>query len=405
MTRRTALRDERGFTLIEMLVSVAIMVGITGVIFSLVDPSRGTYDAQPQVSDMQQRMRVGTTFLSNDLLMAGAGAPDGGEVLGSLLNYFAPIQPSRVGWLNSDVAAGVLYRDDAITLMYIPWDSPHTTVLDPMPQPSSELKVDEVKGCDESETNYPLCRFYDGQPAIIFDETGAWDDMVITQVQPSSVHLQHNKAVPGNTLSKRYQPGAQIAQLLMRTYYLDSDTQQLKSYDGYLRDEAVIDNVVDLKFEYYGDPRPPYVTDTSTRATTYGPRPPALGSVPTTGSDTWPWPAGENCTFSVDAGTGQHTPRLADLAAGSIALVQLTEDILTDGPFCPEPDVPAKFDADLLRIRKVGVLMRVQVASANLRGPASALFRNPGTGRSARTLVPDQEIRFEITPRNFNLGR
>jgi prepilin-type N-terminal cleavage/methylation domain-containing protein len=404
MTRRPTIRSQRGFTLIELLASVAIMISVTAAIFALVDPSRGTYEQQPQVSDMQQRLRVGTGFLSNDLMMAGAGAPAGGSILGTLLNYFAPIQPIRVGWLSPDIENGVLYRDDAITLMFIPWNSPHTTVVDPMPQPSSELKVAEVKGCDESEVNYPLCRFYDGQPAVIFDETGAWDDMVITHVQPSSVHLQHNKAIPGNTFSKKYQPGAQVAQLLMRTYYLDADARQLMSYDGYLRDEAVIDNVVDLRFEYYGDPRPPYVTNTTTLETTYGPRPPKLGTTPT-GSDTWPWGAGANCVYDIDPGTGQHVPRLIDLAPGSQALVLLDEEILTDGPFCPEPTVPSRFDADLLRVRKVGVMMRVQVESANLRGPAGALFRNAGTGLSGRTLVPDQEIRFEITPRNFNLGR
>ena len=402
MTERR--RGERGFTIVELLISMAIIIGVTGVVFSLVDPSRGTYEAQPQVSDMQQRLRVGTTFLSNDLLMAGAGAPAGGSLLGSLLNYFAPIQPIRVGWLNSDIDAGILYRDDAITLMSIPWDAPHTTVKDPMPQPSSEIKVYEVASCDESEDNYPLCRFYDGQHAVIFDETGAWDDMVITQVQTGSVHLQHNKMIEGNTFSKKYQAGAQIAQLMMRTYYYDAAAQQLKSYDGYLRDEAVIDNVVDLKFEYYGDPRPPFVTNTSTLETTYGPRPPKLGTTPS-GSDTWPWGPGANCVYDIDPGTGQHTPRLADLAPGSVGLIQLTKETLTDGPFCPEPGVPSHFDADLLRIRKVGVLMRVQVASANLRGPAGVLFKNAGTGLSARTMVPDQEIRFEITPRNFNLGR
>jgi prepilin-type N-terminal cleavage/methylation domain-containing protein len=404
MSLRSALRAERGFTLIEMLVSVAIMVAVTGAIFSLVDPSRGTYQQQPQVSDMQQRMRVGTTFLTNDLLMAGAGAPAGGELLGTLLNYFAPIQPIRVGWLSPDIAAGTLYRDDAITLMHIPYDAPHTTVEDPMPQPSSEIKVFEVTSCDESEANYPLCRFYDGLHAIIFDETGAWDDMVITEVQTGSVHLQHNKSIEGNTFSKKYQTGAQIAQLSMRTYYLNAATNQLMSYDGYLRDEAVIDNVVDLEFEYWGDPRPPYVTDLTTLATTYGPRPPKLGTTPS-GSDTWPWGPGANCVFEVDPGTGQHAPRLTDLVPGSQALVLLTEELLTDGPFCPEDTVAARFDADLLRIRKVGVRLRVQVESANLRGPASALFANPGTGITARSLVPDQEIRFEITPRNFNLGR
>ena len=65
------------------------------------------------------------------------------------------------------------------------------------------------------------------------------------------------------------------------------------AYDGYMRDEAVIDNVVDLAFEYFGDPRPPYVTDTTTRNTTYGPRPPALGVTPS-GHDSWSWGPGAN---------------------------------------------------------------------------------------------------------------
>jgi prepilin-type N-terminal cleavage/methylation domain-containing protein len=404
MSGRTRGRGERGFTLVELLLSMVIMVGITAAIFALVDPARGTYRQQPEVSDMQQRLRVGTTFLGNDLMMAGAGTPAGSSLLGSLMNYFAPVMPLRIGSIASDLEAGVLYRPDAITIMFIPPDAPHTTVREDMPQPSSELKVEAVKACDPGEVNYPLCRFYDGQRAIIFDETGAWDDMTITHVQPDALHLQHNKSIPGNELSKKYQVGAQIAQIMQRTYYLDQATRQLMSYDGDQRDEAVIDNVVGLTFEYFGDPRPAFVTNPSTRETTYGPRPPALGSEPG-GVNQWSWGPGANCIFEVDPATGQHAPRLPDLAPGSQALVLMDEDMLTDGPFCPDADSPSRFDADLLRVRKIGLVLRVQVGSADLRGPAGALFRNAGTGISARTLVPDQEVRFEITPRNFNLGR
>jgi len=95
---RGTRRDERGFTLLEMLVAVIIMLVVTGAIFALVDPSRGTFRAQPEVSDMQQRMRVGVDMLSKDLVMAGAGVymgPGGG----SLLNYFAPVLPFRMGEL------------------------------------------------------------------------------------------------------------------------------------------------------------------------------------------------------------------------------------------------------------------------------------------------------------------
>jgi Tfp pilus assembly protein PilW len=395
-------RGDSGFTIIELLFSMAIMVGVTGVIFSIVDPARGTYRTQPEVSDMQQRLRVSSSFLANDLLMAGAGAPAGGQQVGSLLNFFAPIQPFRTGILNSDVAAGVLYRDDAITMFYIPVGAPQAKLSTTMPTPSSELKVEGAPSC--TGTSAPLscaAGFKDGMKVIIFDETGAWDDMTLTQVQDSALHMQHNKSVPGNELSKSYNTNAQIAQVQQRTYYLNTATRQLMYYDGYMREEAVVDNVVDLDFEYFGEARPPtmFLDAANAWQTTYGPKPPDVGSANGT-----TWPNGQNCIFSRDAGD-QAIPRLGNLAPGSAALVKLTPAQLIDGPFCPDAGFPTRFDADLYRVRKVGVALRVQVAAAELRGPAGALFRNAGTARGNRSLVPDQEIRFEVTPRNINLGR
>ena len=392
--------NARGFTLVEMIVTMGIMVTITGVIFTMVDPSRGTFRAQPEVSDMQQRLRVGTTFLVNDLMIAGAGSPAGSNLMGTLVNFFAPIQPYRLGMINSDATAGVFYRPDAVTVMYVPANSPQTTLREGMPTPSSELKVAKQPNCPASNE---LCGFKEGQRILIFDETGAYDDMTLTEVQTAALHLQHNKSLAGNTLSKAYGPGAQVAQVAQRTYYYSALTKQLMFYDGDQRDEAAVDNVVDLAFEYYGDPRPPVLINPVTNPkgpwTSYGPKPPPLGTQTTS------WPAGENCAFLVDPVSGTHTGRLPDLAPGAAGLVLLTEALLTDGPWCPDATFPTRYDADLLRIRKIGVRMRVQVESVELRGTSTALFRNPGTSTGGNRIVPDQEIRFEITPRNFNLGR
>ena len=400
------MKNERGFTLVELLVSMGIMLGITAAIFSLADPARGTYRTQPEVSDMQQRLRVSTSFLANDLLMAGAGAPSGGQQMGSLMNYFAPIQPIRTGFINPDVGAGVFFRDDAITMFYVPVGAPQTKLTVTMPQPSSELQVERSPSCGNEASGLPplSCKagFQDGMKVIIFDDTGAWDDMTITEVQDSALHMQHNKSIPGNELSKRYGPTAQLAQVQQRTYYLNAATRQLMYYDGYQREEAVVDNVVDLEFQYFGEPRPPtFFRDAgNVEQTTYGPKPPKTLA----DSNGTTWPNGENCIFTRDPG-GQEASRLPNLAPGSAGLVQLTQAMLTDGPWCPDAAFPTRFDADLFRVRKVGVMLRVQVASADLRGPAGALFRNGGTGNSGRSLVPDQEIRFEVTPRNVNLGR
>jgi len=53
----------------------------------------------------------------------------------------------------------------------------------------------------------------------------------------------------------------------------------------------------------------------------------------------------------------------------------------------------------------VRVNIRVQAALAALRGPAGVLFTRGGTSSSVERFVPDQEIRFDIAPRNLNLGR
>jgi type II secretory pathway pseudopilin PulG len=399
-------RSERGFTILELLVSLAIMIGVTITIFALVDPGRGTYRAQPEVSDMQQRLRVGSSFLTNDLLMAGAGSKRGGRTRGSLMNYFAPVQPVRIGLTNSDPENGVFFRNDAVSIYFIPPEGPESTLSRWMPQPSAELQLEIEPSCPD---DLPLsCRFKEGQHLLIFDETGAWDDLVTTHVQDeagsdrvgTAGFLQHNNRFPGNRLSKQYDAGAMVAAVSQRTYYLNAATNQLMFYDGWMRDEAVIDNAVGLQFEYFGDPRPPAVVEMPSGEdfTTYGPKPPAEGIVASAS-----WPPGENCIFSRVGGV--ITPRIGDLSPGSNNLVPLTAPMLTDGPWCPDPTFPTRFDADLLRIRKIAVRVRVQVASADLRGPAGLLFTRGGTSSNARLLVPDQEIRFQVTPRNFNLGR
>ena len=401
MTLRLAYAREGGFTIVEMLFSMAIMIGVTAVIFQLVDPARGTYRTQPEVSDLQQRMRVASSFLSSDLMMAGAGAPAGGQKQGSLLNYFAAIQPIRTGFINSDVERGVFYRDDAITLFYIPVGAPKTKIKDSMPRTSSELEVDDSPNC--AGTGLGLsCQggFKEGMRVIIFDESGAWDDVTITHVQEASDKLQHNKSVPGNTLSHAYNATAQIAQVTQRTYFLNRDTDQMVYYDGYQREEPVVDNVVDLDFEYYGEARPPtlFMDASNTQQSTYGPLPPPPGANYQT-----TWPNGESCIFAMVGGS--QASRLPNLAPGSAGLVRLTQAMLSDGPWCPDAVNPNRFDADLYRVRKVGVTIRVQVAAAELRGPAGPLFTKGGTSRASRSLVPDQELRFEVSPRNINLGR
>src|SRR5262245_18181913 len=392
-----------GFTIIEMLVATMVMVAVTGAVFTLLNPAQGLYQAQPEVSDLQQRMRVGVDTLTKDIIMAGAGAYMGSGA-GALYNYFAPIMPYRSGDTNPD-PPNLFYRSDTISLMYVPPTPAQTGVIqDNGNGNSQELVVNAQPNCGLDKHDQ-LCGFQDGMRALVFDIDGSWDTTTITNVQDEALHLQHS-----GKLSSAYDSGsAQLTEVAAHTYYLTSDlapnTFQLMHYDGYLTDEPVVDNVVKLEFRYFGDPQPPMLIpgkslcDAAAKGpfTTYGPKPPCLGLAPK-----GTYPSGENCLFTTSAGV--QVPRLPTLAA-TTGEIELTQAMLTDGPWCPDPTFDNRFDADLLRIRRVVVTLRVQAALASLRGPAGLLFTRGGTSTSSQRYVPDQEIKFSVTPRNMTLGR
>ncbi len=360
---RSAHAHAAGYSLVELLVSSAIMITITGTIFALVTPAQGTSQAQPEVSDLQQRARVGSEVLFKELVMAGAG-PYQGATNGSLVNFFAPIIPRRMGNI-ADLPT--VFKSDAITLSYIPNSYSQTTISAPMPPTSAELKVNSQPNCPADADQ--LCGFSIGMNVIIFDTTGNFDTFAITQVQSAAGHLQHR----GQDLNYNYLAGSQVTQIVSNTYFLDRATNQLKQYDGINPELPLVDNVVDLRFDYFGDPTPPLA-----------PKPP---------------PGTPNCLYDA-AG---NLIGLPTLAANEGSLASLPGAMLTDGPWCGSGD--NRFDADLLRIRKVRVTMRVQVGLSSMRGTDTRLFANPGSSAGAATWVPDYSVSFEVSPRNLNLAR
>jgi prepilin-type N-terminal cleavage/methylation domain-containing protein len=226
-----------GFTLTELLVVMAITLSLMSALFGLAQPAQGIFDAQPELADMHQRLRVGVDVLAHDLLMANP-----------------PVMPYRIGQRQSDPERGVFFRPDTISVLSVPWD--------------------------------------------------------------------------GATVESH-------------TYYLRRDQAagefQLRHYDGASTDRPVVDHVVYLNFEYFG--------------------------------------------------------------AGQVSLGQAR---LEDGPWYPDITDSHRFDADLLNIRLVRVTIRVQAASAALRGPAGVLFAHGGTAVSRDRYLPDREIRFDVTPRNLD---
>ena len=399
------MRGEQGFSLSELIIATGIMLVVAGSVFALVFVAEGAFAAQPEVSDMQQRLRVGADTLSRDLIMAGAGAYLGRQA-GSLSYSFAPVLPFRQGAVGDDSPSMFVSSSDVraplsssnrITIIYVPPTTAQTTLAADLTPASLTLQVASESDCP---IGVNLCGFTKDMSVLVYDDYGNYDMFSVTSVTDTTAQLSVKK--PPDASTTTYKTGTKVVEAVSHTYYLKPETNQLMHYDGTGNaDVPVVDHVVGLWFEYYGDPNPPMlirsVTDPIGPWTTYGPKPPALG-VQATG-----YTPGENCTFRVDDGV--QTARLATLPADTASLVKLKEEWLKDGPFCPDEANMNRWDADLLRIRKIDVTLRVQSAIAALRGPHSALFANGGTSRGADRWVPDQEIRFQVSPRNLNLGR
>jgi Tfp pilus assembly protein PilW len=103
---------------------------------------------------------------------------------------------------------------------------------------------------------------------------------------------------------------------------------------------------------------------------------------------------------NADAPVLDHVADLAFEYAGD-GDTRIAASDLVDGPWLPGATAPLRWDADLRRIRTIRVTLRLEAAIAALRGPAGRLFRNAGTAASPHALVPDSEVRFEISPRNL----
>ncbi len=383
--------------MVDLLIATLIFGVVSGAILDLLPPATAAFDTQLEASDLQQRLRVAVSTLQRDLASAGAGAYGGS--LGSLGDYLAPVLPYRWGASKPDPPG--TFRTDTITVLSVPDAAAETAVVRRMPPVGGEQVIETRADCGGARHDAP-CGFTPGMRVLLFRPGSRWDIGVASQVHGTALHLFGLPPLPSEYDGR----DAVAAQLDAHTYYLKvdvpSDRFELAHYDGDQTDMPVVDHVVKLEFRYWGTPRPPQLIAGRILSdpgpwTTYGPPPPEIGS-----PSGLAWPDGENCVFATAAGV--HLPRLPDLVPDASGLVELTAPLLGDGPWCPDAGSALRYDADLLRIRRIAVRLRVEAGASSLRGPASAFFMRAGTAKTARH-VPDQEVTFTVGPRNLGAER
>jgi prepilin-type N-terminal cleavage/methylation domain-containing protein len=246
------MKRDAGFSLIELLVAMAVMVSVSGALLSLIVAGQSIARAQPEAADLQQRARVALQTLGAELALAGAGL-DRGPLAGALVHFFPPVVRSDEGGL---------------TVWYVSSREAQGTLAAPLAAGATDVVLASAGNCP---SGFAGCAFTPDTTAIVFDARGCRD--VVRIVDVSAMSLQ----VKGMRRGCDYSVGAAIAEGEVRTYRVDPATRQLLR-----RDEAtgatlpVLDNIAAMNVEVLGAGRRARVTLRVAAASASGPMVPDL---------------------------------------------------------------------------------------------------------------------------------
>ena len=347
-----------GFTVIEILIGSAISLVIVALACQLAADVQAASRASSARADLQQRARVAVDMISRTLREAGAG-PQVGPARATLMRGVPALLPRRVGRRSPDDPEEV--RTDAFTVVRAITEAEHGVLALPAPAGAAALQL--LPGC-----SFPACGFEPGRSLMLLVPDGSFDVFSVTAVDGPALTVRHH----GTAGSSGYPAGTPVIAVEASTFSHDPASRTLRLYDGDATDLPLLDDVVEVGVRYWGTTEPPR----------------------------WPRPAGgeSNCLYAAD---GSYHDALLPLLAPAGLIVSLATDRFSDGPWCGNGET--RFDADLLRVRRVRVLLRLQAGEAVARGRDRGRFVNPGHGGREGLLVPDVAVEVDVSPRNLRL--
>ncbi len=236
-TKTNTRRNERGFTIVELIVATCVFVIAVGTLLAFLARNERARAVTYDVLEARQNARCALEFIISDLRMAGSGIPTG--VVTSTASgdstIFYPITPDTVNG-----------HPEKITILGA-MSGIETTLRESMPNASSELKVESTDGFEIGD----LVVVTNGAFANLFE---------VTQVQPSALKIQHNPTSPYNQPGGHrpwppggYPPGSRLVKINLITYYVDrSDTlcPKLMRVDGTHDPRVISEYVEELTFNY-----------------------------------------------------------------------------------------------------------------------------------------------------------
>jgi len=231
--------SERGYSIVELLISTAIMLAVVGSVCEIMSPAHATAVIQAEMQDMQQRARVVADRFTHDLSLAGAG-PTSGSRRGPLMRYFAPILPRVCCGAAADPPNSA--SSNRLTIAYVPRGSPEALSSSAIGPDARRLDVAPGPSCPPTAAT---CGFADGDVLVVFDDSGHYD---VFKLDLASGVPMLDPITP--TFETRYGAGATVCRVVVRSYYRDARSDQLFTADGDASPQPIVDRISALRVEY-----------------------------------------------------------------------------------------------------------------------------------------------------------
>ena len=138
---------------------------------------------------------------------------------------------------------------DRISLVYATAEAGPSALTVDMASASEAVAISATAtGCPGAG----LCGFTDGTRALVVDTSGVGAGHDFFTVTGTAGALAHD--APNPAFHRPYAAGRSlVVPVVQRVYYFDRAARRLMVYDGHQSDMPFIDNVVDVRFEYFAD--------------------------------------------------------------------------------------------------------------------------------------------------------
>jgi prepilin-type N-terminal cleavage/methylation domain-containing protein len=170
----------KGFTLVELLVAMAITLVVAAATLSLIGPAHDAFQVQPETTDLYQRTRVAS--------MLTARPADGGRRHVRGRRCWSVTSGARAGhavsciWIRLRRGAGNYFRTDAISLLFVP----STAVTDEAVDGDGAGWVGhQHREFRRRAPPRPLRRYVGlaaGDQVLVFDRAGDWEVFTVDRM-------------------------------------------------------------------------------------------------------------------------------------------------------------------------------------------------------------------------------